>query len=196
MRLRYPENWIDGTESISINEGLMDFSLVCCAHVLKDDGGKIMTDSIKGSCENTEMGIDPPNSDRIDMQGSQRLIKVSLEEGAESSFFEDNVRRLWLKVRDRPSPACPPNSVGLHPSLKDKIILQKAVAGKNNRNRQDATFFQEIRNRGDDLFLFPFSCPLTAQITFKHIDNDYCWIHELPPDAFFLRKSFSKFSVS
>lgn len=81
-----------------------------------------MTDSIKGSCENTKMGINPTNGNCINMQGSQCLIKVSLEEGAESPFFEDNIRRLWFKVRGRSCPPCPPNSVGFHPSFEDEII--------------------------------------------------------------------------
>ena len=74
IRFHNPQEGINGGVSVRVDTVFVDLLFERGAQIFQNDRMEIVADSVKGRCEDAEMGIDTPYCDGIDTQSSQCLV--------------------------------------------------------------------------------------------------------------------------
>ena len=91
-----------------------------------------MAEAVDHRGQDTELGGQTRDDNGINTQYPEGLVEVGLEEGAEAPFGQNNIRGLGIEIRDNLCSFRPPNGMGFHLPIEDKIAFQKTVIGKDD----------------------------------------------------------------
>lgn len=103
------------------------------AAVLEEDGPEVVAEGVERRSQDAEVGGDAGNGHGIDPAQHQGHVQIGLEKGAEAALGQKDVFGGLIQVFQHFGPRSAPQGMGLHPALKNKIALQKAVAGQDDR---------------------------------------------------------------